>query len=155
MLRGSLGAIIFPEGDTGFDGAGGLFAHIGYGPDDGPPLFALCAGLDVGGEFGATTPGRDPLRTVALWGGLALPRAGGILLGVHHYGVGETPAMQPFAYRTLSLRKLFGSQRAYLAFGVEFRIDSEREIEDRLGGGPSARVLLELGVGGGGRGLSR
>ncbi|MEY3014063.1 MAG: hypothetical protein RIT45_2798 [Pseudomonadota bacterium] len=155
VVRGGLGAMLLPGGDIGTQGAAGAFGHIGFGPDGEVPYLALTLGIDGFGESGAATPNREALRGMGLWGGVALPRAGGLLLGFHHYDVSDVAGVDAFAFRTLSLRKLFGSPRFFIAFGLEVRIDSDREIDDRLGGGPIAGAMVELGVGLGGRGLTR
>ena len=110
-----------------------------------------------GAKKPATPRGREQWGALGVWGGIALPRASGLIFSVHHqtFDVVAGP-LGELSNTTIGVRKLFGGQRAYIAFGAETLVSSTRtNVNDAFGEGPRFRMLLEVGLGGFGRGLVR
>lgn len=142
-------------GKSGFatEGHVGLMGHVGVGRPGALPWIALTFGVDRHYEFGAS-PGRSPWRATDIFGGIALPQLSGTMVALHRRSYDNTEGVGAFKATSLSVRKLLGGQRAFIAFGIDVPLASTREsVDDAFGPGMIWRVFLEVGVGGFGNGL--
>lgn len=153
MGRLAGGAVGIGESRLGTEGWAGGFAGIGWSPDRGPAAVVLCAGVDA--MRSVDDGGAAAWTSTTAWGGLALPRTGGIMLGIHRHWL-EVEGLGPVDQLSASLRKFIGGGAVALAFGLDATIVSSRpKGGDAFGEGPRWRVFVELAAGWAGRGLSR
>lgn len=155
-VYGQGGAVTYDSLALGFDTSLGLFGHIGFGPANGVPWAALLLGVERRRE-GGEPKGRESWTATGVWAGMAFPRASGVVVSLHHQSFDAMAApVGKASATTVAVRKLFGGQRAYLAFGAETLMSSSRgDADDAFGPGPRFRMMVEVGIGGFGRGLVR